>query len=273
MISPNNTPRENIALLIDAENAPSAKIEFIIAELAAYGVVNIRRAYGNWKAPKLVGWEGILHEYAIQPIQQFDMVKGKNAADMALLVDAMDILYTKSVGTFCLVSSDCDFTPLILRLRAEGKQVIGFGGQNTPEPFRNSCTRFLLLDEDPASKALRKGKANPGQLKGDTKLINVLRKAVEMSAQEDGWAHLGMVGQHIANQGPFDSRNYGFARLSELFQAIDLFETKREASESGVVFLARDRKRAKAGPAAAAVAPAAPQAPQAPVGPAAAQAE
>ena len=129
------TPTDSIALLIDADNAPAARIDFIIAELATYGVVNIRRAYGNWQKPELSGWQKVLHDYAIQPIQHFDLVKGKNAADMALLIEAMDILYTKNVGTFCLVSSDCDFTPLVLRLRSDGKQVIGFGGKNAAAPF------------------------------------------------------------------------------------------------------------------------------------------
>ena len=142
MIKP--TPSGSIALLIDADNAPAARVGFIIAELASYGVVNIRRAYGNWKKPTLAGWEKVLHEYAIQPIQHFDLVKGKNAADMALLVDAMDILYTKVVGTFSLVSSDCDFTPLVLRLRADGKQVIGFWRKIRRSALRGQLFPFPL---------------------------------------------------------------------------------------------------------------------------------
>lgn len=144
-------------MLIDADNAPAPKIDFVIAELATYGVVNIRRAYGNWKKASLGGWEKVLHEYAIQPVQHFDIVKGKNASDMALLIEAMDILYTKSLGTFCLVSSDCDFTPLVLRLRADGKQVIGFGNSKAPAPFVASCTRFLYLDDASKAKATMGG--------------------------------------------------------------------------------------------------------------------
>jgi|TARA_B110000495_G_scaffold161011_1_gene145540 uncharacterized protein (TIGR00288 family) len=224
-----NTAEQSIALLIDSDNAPAAKIDFIIAELATYGVVNIRRAYGNWKKSALSGWEKILHEYAIQPIQHFDIVKGKNASDMALLIDAMDMLYTKNVGTFCLVSSDCDFTPLVLRLRSDGKQVIGFGSKKAPAPFVASCTRFLYLDDnDKKRKPDRKGKvAGENSLKRDTKLIKLLRSAVEAAAGEDGWARLGPVGTHIQNQGSFDSRNYGFSKLSGLFAAIDLFEMKQ----------------------------------------------
>lgn len=234
-----NPPSHNsIALLIDADNAPAAKIDFIISELAAHGVVNIRRAYGNWKKPGLAGWEKVLHENSIQPMQSFDQVKGKNATDMALVIDAMDILYTKKVNTFCLVSSDCDFTPLSQRLRADGKEVFGFGRRQTPMPFIASCTRFIFLDE--ATKAREPGKAKPEEpvkdlkdlrdLKGNNKLMNTLRSAVKASASEDeeGWARLGPVGSHINNLGPFDHRTYGFKKLSDLFAAIDLFEVKKE---------------------------------------------
>jgi uncharacterized protein (TIGR00288 family) len=239
--------QENIALLIDADNAPAAKIDFIIAELATYGVVNIRKAYGNWTKPGLAGWERALHEYAIQPVQQFDLIKGKNASDMALLIEAMDILYNKNVGTFCLVSSDCDFTPLVLRLRADGRQVIGFGGKKAAAAFVNSCTRFLYLDEDVPTKAaaVRDSKATVNTLKQDTKLINMLRNAVKAQAGEDGWASLGRVGNHISNQGSFDSRNYGFGKLSDLFKAIDLFEVKKEdGGASRISYSVRIRPKA-----------------------------
>ena len=242
---------ENIALLIDADNAPAAKIEFIIAELAKYGVVNIRRAYGNWRSEELKGWAEVLHEYAIQPVQQFDLVKGKNATDMAMLIDAMDLLYTKSVGTFCLVSSDCDFTPLIQRLRADGKRVIGFGGQKAPVPFVKSCSQFLYLDADQKEEAARKQKADPKTLKMDTALINRLRAAVDASAGEDGWANLAEVGSHLTNQGPFDSRNYGFDKKRDLFGAIDLFEMKETKNGVYTIHWVRSKKRRKAAPPAA----------------------
>jgi uncharacterized protein (TIGR00288 family) len=236
----------SIALLIDADNAPAAKIDFIISELAGHGVVNIRRAYGNWKKPGLAGWEKVLHENSIQPMQSFDLVKGKNATDMALLVDAMDILYTKNVHTFCLVSSDCDFTPLIQRLRADGKEVFGFGGKNTPMPFIASCSRFLYLEEDEkltnatktakkvatdAEKPEPKAVKDTRGLKGNTKLMNTLRNAVKESEDKDGWARLGPVGSRISNSGPFDHRTYGFRKLSDLFAAIDVFEVRSEVSE------------------------------------------
>lgn len=245
MNSPVTSSAESIALLIDADNAPSARIDFIIAELAKYGVVNIRRAYGNWRSDELKGWAEVLHEFAIQPVQQFDLVKGKNATDMAMLIEAMDILYTKSVGTFCLVSSDCDFTPLIQRLRADGKRVIGFGGQKTPNPFVKSCSQFLYLDETPKQEEERKQKADPKQLESDTMLMNRLRAAVKASTNEEGWANLAEVGSHLTNQGPFDSRNYGFEKKRDLFAAIDLFEMKETKNGTHTVYWVRDKKRGK----------------------------
>lgn len=256
MTPPHASPgfRSSIALLIDADNSPSSKIDFIISELASHGVVNIRRAYGNWKKPALAGWEKVLHENSIQPMQSFDLVKGKNATDMSLAIDAMDILYTKNVTTFALVSSDCDFTPLIQRLRADGKEVFGFGGQKTPEPFIASCTRFLYLDEEAKPpKQAKKGAAqapseppapnSPNALKGNTRLMNTLRSAVKESADDDGWARLGPVGSRIRNAGPFDERTYGFKKLGDLFSAIDLFELKKEKNGDHTITSVRLKKQ------------------------------
>ncbi len=135
-----------IALLIDADNAPSSKIDVILAELAKSGVTNVRRAYGNWKKAELKGWEAALHEYAIRPIQQFDYSKGKNATDMVMVIDALDLLYTDRPDAYGIVSSDADFTPLVMHLRAKGATVYGFGAKKTPEPFVNACSRFLYLE-------------------------------------------------------------------------------------------------------------------------------
>jgi len=135
-----------IALLIDADNSPASKIDVILAELAKVGVTNIRRAYGNWKKDGLKGWEAVLHEYAIRPIQQFDYSKGKNATDMGMVIDAMDLLYTDRPEAFGIVSSDSDFTPLVMHLKAKGAQVFGFGAKKTPMPFVNACSRFLYLE-------------------------------------------------------------------------------------------------------------------------------
>lgn len=234
---------ESIALLIDADNAPAAKIEFIISELASYGIVNIRKAYGNWKKAGLSGWEKVLHEHSIQPVQLFDLTKGKNASDMALLIDAMDILYTKDVQVFGLVTSDCDFNPLCQRLRAGGKRVIGFGDQKAPSAFVNSCSQFVYLDGGPTKRK------SANELKGNTKLMNAFRNAVEAAQDEDGWARLGPVGSHIANQSPFDHRTYGYAKLSDLFSAIDLFET-RSVDNNGQKFFQVRLKKAPAKKAA-----------------------
>lgn len=229
----NPSHSNNIALLIDADNAPAGKIDFILSELAGHGVVNIRRAYGNWTKTGLTGWIKVLHENSIQPMQSFDLIKGKNATDMALVIDAMDLLYTKKVNTFCLVSSDSDFTPLIQRLRADGKEVFGFGEQKTPEPFINACTRFIYLEERKSVKPARSAMPEAGlqakqNLKGNTKLINSLRNAVSGSSDEEGWANLSNLANRINNESPFDHRSYGFKKLVDLFEAMDLFEVKRE---------------------------------------------
>lgn len=232
--------KEKIAVFIDADNAPAKKIDKVLSELARYGVVNIRKAYGNWKNQNLKAWEDVLHEFAIQPIQQFDLTKGKNATDMALAIDVMDVLYTKNVDVICLVSSDCDFTPLVTRALADGKFVIGFGERKAPVAFVNSCSRFLYLDDEIGiEQPIQKQSRN---IKSDTKLINLLRQAIEAVEDEDGWAMLGPIGTHISNHASFDQRNYGFKKLSDIFMAIDLFEMKKT---NGSVLWVRDKKRAK----------------------------
>jgi len=207
-----------IALFIDADNAPAAHIEFVLTELATYGSVNIRRAYGNWKNPGLKSWEACLNDNSIQPIQQFDLTKGKNATDIALVIDVMDSLYTKDLDVICLFSSDCDFTPLARRAMDEGKIVIGFGERKTPSAFVNSCSKFLYLGE-------KKEEVKPERI--NNKVINLLKQAVNSVEEDDGWALLNMVGSHIGNHTSFDARNYGFNKLSELFKSINLFEMKK----------------------------------------------
>lgn len=139
-------PEKRIALLIDADNAPSSKIDVVLAEVARYGVANVRRAYGNWKSPALKGWESVLHAYAIRPIQQFAYSRGKNASDMAMVIDGMDLLYARNLDGFAIVSSDADFTPLVMRLLTDGVKVYGFGEKKTPEPFVNACSKFTYLE-------------------------------------------------------------------------------------------------------------------------------
>ncbi len=232
--------KQKIALFIDADNAPASKFEAVLSEVAKYGVVTIRKAYGNWKSPTLKSWEDLLHEYAIQPIQQYDLTKGKNASDIALVIDAMDVMYTKDIDVMCFLSSDCDFTPMVTRALAEGKVVLGFGERKTPLPFVNACSKFLFLDDEEKVEATVKSK--PKNLKSDTKLIGLLRQAVEATEDEDGWSGLGPIGSHISNKTSFDSRNYGFKNLSSLFKAIDLFEVKRG---SGNLYLVRDARKGK----------------------------
>lgn len=224
-----------IALLIDADNAPASKIEAILSEIAKYGVANIRRVYGNWKSPSLKAWEECLHEYAIRPVQQFDYTKGKNATDAAMIIDAMDLLYTQQLDAFAIVSSDCDFTPLVMRILTNGLKVYGFGEKKTPVPFVNACSVFLYLEtidqvisSDETSKASTNIKKNGKELKQDTKLINLLRSAVSVTSDDNGWSNLAKIGGHISNQASFDSRNYGYQKLSDLFEAIDLFEIQRK---------------------------------------------
>ena len=222
-----------IALLIDADNAPASKIDAILSEIAKYGAANIRRAYGNWKSPTLKGWEKCLHEYAIHPVQQFDYTKGKNATDAALIIDAMDLLYTQRLDAFAIVTSDCDFTPLVMRILTNGLKVYGFGEKKTPLPFVYACSTFLYLEtidqdvDSETSKVAASVKKTGKELKQDTKLMNLLRGAVSNTQDDDGWSSLAVIGAHIANQASFDSRNYGYAKLSGLFEAIDLFELQR----------------------------------------------
>ena len=226
----------NIALLIDADNAPADKIESILSEIAKHGVANIRRAYGNWTKPNLQPWQACLHEYAIRPVQQFDYTKGKNATDAALIIDAMDLLYTRKLDAFAIVSSDCDFTPLVMRILTNGLKAYGFGERKTPSPFVRACSTFLYLEAiepvvEPLNDTVAISKKKDGKLlKQDTKLMNLLRGAIAHTQNTDKWAPLSSVGSHIKNQASFDARNYGYARLSGLFEAIDLFEMCRRQS-------------------------------------------
>lgn len=232
--------KQKIALFIDADNAPASKFEKVLSEVAKYGLVTIRKAYGNWKSPTLKGWEELLHEYAIQPIQQYDLTKGKNASDIAMVIDAMDIMYTKNIDVMCFISSDSDFTPMVTRALAEGKVVLGFGERKTPSPFVNACSKFLYLDAPETEEAEKEPK--PKNLKSDTKLINLLRQAIEATEDDEGWAALGPVGSNISNRTSFDCRNYGFKNLSSLFKEVDLFELKRGPGRS---FLVRDARKCK----------------------------
>ena len=301
-----------IALLIDADNATASRIDVILGELSRLGETNVRRAYGNWTKTGLKSWQEVLHENAIRPVQQFDPSKGKNASDIALAVDAVEILHTQRPDAFALVSSDADFTPLVMHLREHGARVYGFGDAKTPAPFQSACTRFLVLNrlsspsgqaepglpdagpadavpspaeeaapptttrrratakatskatDQPTAKATAAAKkttskaatkaataeaplgstparATRAQLRGDRKLVALLRRAVEGAADDSGWALVGTVGNHISNQSSFDPRNYGYAKLSKLLETTDLFDMR---DSGGPAMAVRDRRGA-----------------------------
>lgn len=259
---------KRIALLIDADNAPAAKIEVILAEVARYGVANVRRAYGDWKSPNLKSWEAVLHAFAIRPIQQFAYSKGKNASDMAMVIDAMDLLYAGNLDGFAIVSSDADFTPLVMRLLTEGVKVYGFGEKKTPDPFVNACSKFTYVEglgepasEDaPADEVATTPPRSVNDLRGDTRLVQMLRRATDATSGVDGWSRLAAVGQQVGNQASFDSRNYGYPKLSDLIEAMGLFEIRRD--ELGL--WVRDKNKSVLKPAVAVVAKPAPQPPSQP---------
>lgn len=263
-VSTSNGANRNIALLIDADNVSHSAIAGIIAELSKYGTANIRRSYGDWTAGNMKGWREKLHEFAIRPIQQFSYTKGKNATDMALVIDALELLYTQKLDAFCIASSDGDFTPLVMHLRANGHDVYGFGERKTPEPFANACTNFLYLegvvsttDEPPtvavedatpaqkkistasAQKKASKTAAKP--LSQNTKLVTILRGALEACAKDDGWAPLSAVASTAKRQAPIDPRNYGVKNFTALFEGVGLFEMQR--AKSGHVYLADKRNK------------------------------
>ena len=249
-----NQPSESqakLAVLIDADNTQPAIIEGLLNEVAKYGIASVKRIYGDWTSNNLRSWKEKLLEYAIQPIQQFSYTTGKNATDSAMIIDAMDLLYSERLDGFCIVSSDSDFTRLAARLRESGRIVYGFGEKKTPRAFVSVCDKFIyteilkdLHEEDEDSKLAAKSKK---EFKVDGKLLKLLRDAVDDSAEESGWAYLGGVGQKINNRSTdFDPRNYGFKKLGDLFRAIPQFETEerpRANSTGRQVYIRWKKKR------------------------------
>lgn len=228
----------NIALLIDADNASPAGIDPVLTVLAELGQVNIRRAYGNWRKASLKGWVDIMHRYGIQPQQQFDLTKGKNATDMAMTIDAMDMLYRGRVDGFGIMSSDSDFTPLAMRIRQDGIPAYGFGGAKTPEAFREACTRFI--DVNALVRAEKEERRSDPARIADDEVLNLLFDAYNASRRdENGFAKLAEVGQRAGNRSSFDTRNYGFARLIDLIEAVPNFAVDRR--EDGQIFIKRLR--------------------------------
>ncbi len=233
-------PLKNIALLIDADNASHAGIDPVLTALAELGQVNIRRAYGNWAKPALAKWNQITHRYGLQPMQQFDLTKGKNATDMAMTIDAIDLLYRGKVDGFGIMSSDSDFTPLVTRLRQDGLIVYGFGSGKAPEAFKTACTRFIDVDQLIRTEAAEE-QAPAGNAPIDGELIDLLGAAWKAAKRdEDGFASLQEVGQIAGNRSSFDVRNHGFKRLADLMRAADA-HFRLERREGGRLYVKRVR--------------------------------
>ena len=251
---------KKFAVLIDADNSSIGAIPSVLEEVAKYGIASVKRVYGDWSSETLKNWREVLLPHAITPVQQFAYTKGKDATDMILIIDAMDLLYAGALDGFCIVSSDSDFTPLASRIRENGLSVYGFGKKKTPEAFKKACDKFiyvenLIVDSDLKNieeeylseptdkkltetlktveqKALTQSKEYSPPETVDRATLNLIYKAVKDNADENGWANLSMVGQYISAVKPdFDSRNYGREKLSGLIKTLNLFETKIEMSQ------------------------------------------
>ena len=227
------TKELKLAVLIDADNIPYSNVKGMLEEIAKYGTPTFKRIYGDWTKPTLSGWKTVLLENAITPIQQYSYTKGKNSSDSALIIDAMDILYTGNIDGFCIISSDSDFTRLATRLREAGKQVFGMGEKKTPTPFISSCNKFIYLEilqkevrVPVISKATRTIKAEPEKKPVPVAAINqdlvkLISDSINDIAEEDGWVFLGVLGNLILKKQPdFDPRNYGFKKLVDLIKNI-----------------------------------------------------
>lgn len=263
----NINENKRFALLIDADNAQAKAIDAILTEAARYGDATSRRCYGDWTNTRLGSWKTVLNKHAIQPMQQFAYTSGKNATDSALIIDAMDLLYSGKFNGFFLVSSDSDFTKLATRLREAGLEVIGIGRRSTPEAFRAACNKFIftesIMDEESVADETKKNKkslktisstaqdsndtASP-EAKNDKKeqsakitdpskdkvLKKLIKEAIESASEEDGWANLGAVGAYIPRvDSSFDPRNYGFTKLGKLIRSLDYVEIQQKTIESG----------------------------------------
>ena len=230
-----------LAVLIDGDNIPSANVKEMMEEIAKYGNPTIKRIYGDWTKPRLSKWKNLLLENAITPIQQYGYTTGKNATDSAMIIDAMDILYSEKVNGFCLVSSDSDFTRLATRLREAGMQVFGIGEKKTPDSFIVACDKFIYIEilklqtegsesEHPESKSSQKSNVD----KITPKVIKLISSTISDLADDDGWAFLGDVGNLLQKKQPnFDSRNYGFQKLTPLISSINKFEIEQRESTKG----------------------------------------
>jgi len=243
-----------LAVLIDADNAPRTALREIMAEVAVYGSATIKRIYGDWTAPNMGSWKPLLLEHAITPFQQYSYTTGKNATDSAMIIDAMDILYSGNCDGFVLVSSDSDFTRLATRLREAGMKVYGMGEKKTPKPFIVACDKFVYIESlkaaekpQPAAPAGKSAKKKaPAAVEGAALSVQeLIAQSVEDLADEDGYAYLGDLGTLLIKKQPdFDARNYGFAKLSKFIAALEGFEIdeRHNAKYQGTQVFVRNRK-------------------------------
>lgn len=225
---------DRLAVLIDADNASSQIAGGLFEEIAKIGEASVRRIYGDFAAPRMKGWASVLSKHAIIPQQQFAYTTGKNASDITLVIDAMDLLHSGRFDGFCLVSSDSDFTRLAARIREQGTDVYGFGEQKTPESFRQACRRFIYTENLlPGAPALNADASVGNPLQPPSAVLPVLRKVISQMESEDGWVPLSVFGKRLANLAPdFDSRTYGYKKLSDLVRNADMFEV--EKAEGGL---------------------------------------
>jgi len=240
--------RKRIALLIDCDNVSHNSIEGVLEELAKYGMVNVRHAHGDWNSPSLSGWADKLHPHAIRPMQQFAYTKGKNATDSAMIIDAMDLLYSNNVDAFALMTSDSDFTPLVLRILESGLPVYGFGEKKTPKAFVDSCSPFIYVEnliseeeEEKTDTPQQPVKKSKKELRRNTSLVRLLRTAVEQTSDDDGWADMSRVGPYISNNSSFSSVNYGYKKLGDLIRASELFNV--EMRKDGKAMYIKDMRK------------------------------
>ncbi|MCU0455213.1 MAG: NYN domain-containing protein [Bacteroidales bacterium] len=250
-----------LAVLIDADNIPFSNVTGMLEEIAKYGTPTFKRIYGDWTRPTISGWKQVLLENAITPVQQYSYTKGKNSTDSAMIIDAMDILYSGKVDGFCIVSSDSDFTRLATRLREAGMKVIGIGERKTPSPFIVACDKFIYLEiinvpaavREPAPQAGKKSKPSAHKKPGaENEQQNQIKKAKRLIAasitdlaDENGWAYLGDVGNLILKKQPdFDPRNFGFAKLTPLIRSFDFEIDERESGQNNIRHIyIRNRKQ------------------------------
>ncbi|TXC85165.1 NYN domain-containing protein [Luteibaculum oceani] len=234
---------ENLAVLIDADNVPHAHIKEMLDEIAKYGNPTIKRIYADWTQPQSNGWKNVLLENAITPIQQYSYTKGKNSSDSALIIDAMDLLYSNKVSGFCIISSDSDFTRLATRLREASMFVIGIGEKKTPKPFITACDKFIYIEilrkerndeRDPKQDKSKSTKPNTKDV--DPKLKKLISESIEEISDESGWAFLGSLGNYILKKSrDFDPRNYGFSKLFPLVKSLNDIEIEeRETGEKNI---------------------------------------